>query len=190
MYVSMKRLNAAFQRVRRELHDVGLLEDGKYLDQIDVVRVACPTLETLGFVFDDAVPALYRWVGFEEGVVYVPIAGPFSNTHGHRLIDVIRHEFAHAWAWLDPARVDGAWFRRTFGASYRVDWKTQPAYEPDSFATPYASTSPAEDFCETVMLFLQHRRHLGRFRRRSGLYAKLRAVEQLVKKTARSLRLR
>ncbi len=35
---------------------------------------------------------------------------------------MIRHEFAHAWAWLDRDFIDGAWFKRAFGRRYDDEW--------------------------------------------------------------------
>jgi len=37
---------------------------------------------------------------------------------GGTLLDIIRHEFGHAWAWLDRDFVDGEWFSKVFGGSY------------------------------------------------------------------------
>ena len=103
--ISMSRIDRAFNAVRQELCEVGLLEDGLYLDSIECVRAALPTgWFELGYVFDSAVPWHLRVVGFEPGVIYLPInANVDKYTPGGTLRDVVRHEFAHAWAWHQGA---------------------------------------------------------------------------------------
>ncbi len=186
-WISLARLDRAFQRARRELREVGLLEDGRYLDRIDCYQTLLPSLGgELGYVYDAGVPRLPQLVGFRPGVIYIPINAPDEAfVPGGTLLDTIRHEYAHAWAWLDPRFIAGAWFREAFGAPYRGSWRVPPADNPAEFVSGYATTSPAEDFAETFMTFLRYRRSLGRFRSRRGVHRKLAAVERAVARAAK-----
>jgi hypothetical protein len=191
MHISMPQLDRAFAKVRSELTELGLLAEGKYLDRIDLMRAALPAITTMGYVFHDGVGWFTRLIGFREGVIYVPSVAPVQpRTPGLTLVDVVRHEFAHAWAWHDPKRVNGPWFRRTFGARYGKDWpEGEPEFDADAFVSEYATTSPAEDFAETFMTFLRCRRSLHRFRTHRRLHRKLAAVAAQVRRTAAELRL-
>jgi hypothetical protein len=185
--ISLARLDRAFQRARRELHDVGLLEEGRYLDRIDCVQTYLPTIcSELGYVYDAGVPFLPRLVGFRPGVIYIPFNAPAqAYVPGGTLLDTIRHEYAHAWAWLDPRFIGGAWFSAAFGAPYRGSWRAPRDEDRAEFVSDYAMTSPAEDFAETFMTFLRYRRSLDRFRPRRGVYRKLAAVERAVARAAK-----
>jgi hypothetical protein len=180
--IPLATLDAAFQRARRDLREVGLLDDGRYLDRIDCVQALLPTLAgELGYVYDEGVEGLAKLVGFRPGVIYVPINAPTkAHVPGGTLLDTLRHEYAHAWAWLDRPFVRRAWFRETFGASYHADWPHPPEYDPSRFVSEYACTAPKEDFAETFMTFLRCRRSLHRFARRRPLHRKLLAVERAV----------
>ena len=57
--------------------------------------------------------------GASPRIIYLPSDLPQSAyVPGGTLTDVIRHEYAHAWHWLEPDFFDSAWFRRAFGAEY------------------------------------------------------------------------
>jgi hypothetical protein len=173
---------------------LGLLDDGRYLDQIDLVVSPLPQFllgGAAGFIFDQGVPLLHRLGGFKEGTIYLPRA---MDKHPRFLRTVIRHEFAHAWAWLDKPFIRGAWFRQTFGRPYFAEhrqpeqvtnFRRSPHYL--THATAYALTRPREDFAETFELFVKHRRNLVKFRARPGLFRKLRAVEKAIRGKAKQL---
>lgn len=204
--VSMERLRRSFGKVRGELAEVGLLADGAYLDAIECVQPGGPDFfwSEAGFVYDEGLPWHGPITGFAPGVIYVPRNAPVTlYTPGGTLDDTVRHEFAHAWAWLDRKTVDGPWFRETFGGRYAegcdfggkmsavfMDYPEE--FERSSYAglyaSPYAMSAPKEDFAETFMLFLRHRRSLSRFRSRRGLYRKLWAVEAAVRRVRARVR--
>lgn len=93
------------------------------------------------------------------------------------LRDIIRHEMAHALAFCHPHLVRrGGVFVRTFGGSHDLDeWPEgkEPEYDRDNFVSEYATTSPCEDFAETVMVYTRHQGRMGRYRKRAGLWKKL-----------------
>ncbi len=185
--ISITRLSRAFNVVRDELREVGLLDDGVYLDQIELVRSPLPSIWTMGYCFHNGVTWL-RLVGYQPGTIYIPINAPVERSSGYTLADVIRHEFGHAWAWLDRKRIDGPWFKRAFGERYGFP-DGVPAPEED-FVSEYAMTRPAEDFADTFMTYLRHRRNLSRFKNQPGLYRKLRAIEVLVRDTRKHIQQR
>lgn len=180
--LSMNQLDRAFTRARADVRAVGLLDAVNPLDRVECVRAALPSIaRETGYVFDRGVPWYLRMVGFRAGVIYVPLNAPVvAYAPGETLVDTIRHEFGHAWAWCDRAFVERRWFRDAFGARYGDDWAEPPAYDPDEFVSEYACTRPAEDFCETFMTLLRCRRSLHRYDHRAGVQAKLRAVARAV----------
>jgi len=187
-FLSTESIADAFNKARSDLADVGLLVDGHYLDRIECALTAWPSgwSNEAGWVYDNGPTWLHEQVGFKPGVIYIPFDAPTqAYSPGATLTDVIRHEFAHAWYWLDRRFVDGPWFREAFGAPYNA----APLHvDPDraSFVSDYAATLPKEDFAETFMYFLKYRRSLERFRTRRGVFRKLRAVEKVVRLAART----
>lgn len=186
---TVPQLAAAFHHVRTELAEVGLLRDGRYLDHIECWQHHDPFAvfgAELGRVYDEGVGGYARWVGFEAGHIYLSAWAPVSpRTPGYTLRDVVRHEFAHAWAWLDAPFLRRPWFRHAFGARYDAKpWVRPPVFDRTAFATPYACGQAKEDFAETFMLFLRERRRLGRFAHRRAFHAKLLAVQSAVAEAA------
>jgi hypothetical protein len=184
--IPFAQVERAYNRVRGELAEVGLLSDGRYLDAVECEQDLIPTFSNeLGFVFDEGVRDLPRLVGYRPGVIYIPRNSPVrAHVPGDTLLDTMRHEFAHAWAALDPAFFRKRWFRDAFGAGYFDAWE-RAAFDRADFVSDYACAAPREDFAETFMLYLRARRSLARFRPRTGLHAKLRAVESAVSVAAR-----
>lgn len=152
--ITLSVLTRALRRVHLELAAVGILDD---LEAIDVELSLWPSgwIGELGFVYDRGVGGLAALAGFREGVVYIPWNAPFSRRRGLTFRDVLRHEYAHALAWARPSFVRGRWFRETFGAAYDEAWASRPAFDPDAFASEYATTSPKEDFAESFAVWLR-----------------------------------
>lgn len=214
----MPEVNRAFNKVRDELCQVGLLDEDVYLDQIELNVAILPSLGEAGYVYEN-IPFTRRLLGYEEGVIYLPSDLPSeAYVPGGTLTDTIRHEFGHAWHWLEPEFFERDWFARTFGAEYNdadavpfFVWKDKLArsrnfqkefsrlrsdrtrerlvrkYLLRDFVSEYAATRPCEDFAETFMICLRNRNSLHRFRSRSGVYRKLRAVERAVRVARKEL---
>jgi hypothetical protein len=115
-------LDNAYNRVRRDLCDVGLLAEGVYLDEIQLYSInkwaswAALFGSSEGFVYDRGIGFYASLFGFEEGAIYIPSNVP-SNGRPY-LDDIIRHEYAHAWTWLDPEFLAESWFSDAFGGKY------------------------------------------------------------------------
>lgn len=185
--ITLPRLNRAYNQVRDELREVGLLEDGRYLDRIECALWPIQwEANELGFVFDEGVGWGDKLFGREAGVIYIPLRAPVrAYVPGGTLVDTIRHEFGHAWAWLDPKFLRRPWFAETFNAGYFDEWDEPPPFDANDFVSNYATTLPREDFAETFMTFLRHRRSLTRFQNRPGVHRKLRATAAAVREAAR-----
>lgn len=114
----MSNVDRAYNQVRNELAEVGLLADGVYLDAVEL----CISHEKsgdgeVGYVFERV--GHYAERGYEPGVIYLPRDLPHKRYKpGFTLTDTIRHEYAHAWWYLDPGFFRQDWFVRTFGAAY------------------------------------------------------------------------
>ena len=216
----MPRVEKAFNKVRCELAEIGLLGEGIYLDNIDLVVSAIPSRGETGYVFDEGTPFFHRIIFFKSGVIYLPSDIPQDpELPRSTMLNTIRHEFAHAWYWLDPDFFSEPWFAQTFMLEYRerkvklIDlfWERKersrkfqreletltPArlcrfmeQAPKSdFVSEYAGTLAKEDFAETFMFYLRHRKTLEQFAGRPGLYKKLKAIERAVSKIRKRNRL-
>ncbi len=211
-------VDRAYNFVRKELGEVGLLQEGKYLDQIELWISDRPSEGESAYIFEEIGPWTRK--GYKPGVIYLPSDVPnVPQLPGSTLIDIIRHEFAHAWYYIDPKFFREDWFVRTFGAPYKncnprplMNWKNQlknnPGYQAkvqrcrsdkgrerlyrkhlyQNFVSGYASTCACEDFAETFMFYLKYRNSLDRYQNRPLVLRKLQSVERAVSKTSRRLR--
>lgn len=188
--MNKERAKATFQRVRRELSQLGLLP---MMEEVKL-KISCwsrHTLQARGFVYDEGVPTLMYLLGFRGGVIYLSNDMPDCPT----LLSVIRHEFAHVWAWANPRFLKRPWFRKAFKGSYFSSKRRSGRikfFELSRFylthSSAYAVTSPAEDFAETFELYMKYRNSLDRFHTRPGLYRKLKAVKRAIKEQAKELK--
>ncbi len=111
----MANVDRAYNHIRNELAQVGLLADGVYLDAVEL----CISHEKSGcggergYVFEYV--GHYAKRGYRPGVIYLPRDLPYiSHKPGHTLMDTIRHEYAHAWYYIDPSFFRQEWFELTF----------------------------------------------------------------------------
>lgn len=201
------KIETAYNQVRQELCELGLLADGIYLDKIYLVqtsRLVGYFANADGFVYDEGVDPWMRILMFEEGVIYVPTQLKDSHLNSaYSLTDVVRHEFAHAWYWLDKRFVDGPWFKKAFGRAYASQectfgsqvWQAFDAHPDEfkksgyakNFVTPYAMTSTYEDFAETFRFYLRNQNSLHKYKSRTGVFKKVMAVQAAVARKARKL---
>jgi hypothetical protein len=127
----MVDVNRAIRTVRNELAEVGLLAEGLYLDHIEVKVSKYPSSGEAGYLFEDI--GTWGRLGFKPGVIYLPSDVPqMPRVPGSTLMDTIRHEYGHAWYYIDPRYFKDTWFSGTFGAPYnncnprpRLAWQRQ-----------------------------------------------------------------
>ena len=115
----MPSVDLAYNKVRQELCDVGLLSEGVGLDEIELIVATLPSMGEAGYVFDEGLPWWASLSGFKPGVIYLPADLPFvTYVPGGTMVDVIRHEYAHSWRWLAPEFFEQQWFVKAFGSTY------------------------------------------------------------------------
>lgn len=149
----MSNVDRAYNQVRNELAEVGLLADGVYLDAVEL----CISHEKsgdgeVGYVFERVGHFAER--GYKPGVIYLPRDLPHKRYKpGFTLTDTIRHEYAHAWFYLDPGFFRQDWFVSTFGAAYAncaplpyQSWQKQMKKDPEFKAR--AEQSPDKESVE------------------------------------------
>ncbi len=71
------------------------------------------------------------------------------------LKDILRHEYAHAFAFTHKKLMKSKEFKSAFG-TYHDDIETSWEYDPEFFISEYASTMAMEDFAETFMYYLEY----------------------------------
>ena len=100
---NMPKVNRVWAQVRDELCEVGLRDDGMFLDRIELEVEAIASSDGFVGVFFEETTGAKRLLGYREGVIYLPCdlpTRPFKP--GGTLADIIRHEYAHAWRWMNP----------------------------------------------------------------------------------------
>ena len=113
----MANVDRAYNQVRNELAEIGLLADGVYLDAVELCISSAKSSGERGYVFEQV--GHYGKRGYRPGVIYLPRDLPHQPYKpGMTLCDTIRHEYAHAWYYIDREFFRQAWFERTFGAPY------------------------------------------------------------------------
>lgn len=71
------------------------------------------------------------------------------------LKDILRHEYAHAFAHTHPRLMKSQEFKKVFWTGHD-DYETSWIYEPELFVSEYAASNAMEDFAETFMYFLEY----------------------------------
>lgn len=157
--LSLSELDTAWTRVWREL---------------DALGFGCPRLETcqvyLGIV--DAAYG-YQWFGDRlEGRACGDIVLPrvalchwldyFKERPKVSALDILRHEYGHAYADVNRRRIETQRFEKAFGAPHDVEYAGGFEYDPEYHITEYAATSTGEDFAEVFWLYLKHNGKLPR----------------------------
>jgi hypothetical protein len=167
LLVTLTRLNRAVARVISELDQHGLWDAA--LQKVEVYLVPA------GFAYG------WCWSG-KDGYIAIPaVSGArlceYFRTSDTSLADVVRHEYGHALADTHRGLIRSVHFRDTFGASY--DSEKSFAYDPLEHVSEYAASKPSEDFAETFMYYLKHRRRFPRRCTAPAIKRKLAVIRQL-----------
>jgi hypothetical protein len=179
VHTPFSEVEKAFQKVRKELEELGLLWDGSKLDTVNCLHDSFP----VECVQKEA-EALWKK---ERNAIIFP-RFYFAGGKKDSTIDVIRHEFGHALA--DQYRrhlTKGDLFREAFGGNYSAspakgtdpdDWKGRCVSE-------YATSATQEDFAETFMLFVKHKGKIpAKYAKKPMIVKKWKAVAEIVKRVA------
>ncbi|MCK5883174.1 MAG: hypothetical protein KAG61_05755 [Bacteriovoracaceae bacterium] len=197
MKTTTRIIENSFNYARNKLYQVGLLDEGLGLDVIDLVEALIPSLfGEAGYFFPRGTDGLTRLVGFKEGTIYLP-STRFKDIHltKSELKRTILHEFGHAWEWYDQKYFKKRWFKKAFEKGYWEErkcgpelfqvfsqdvqvFKESPYY--DLYITPYAISSPAEDFAETFSYLLDNDCKIECFKKRKGVYQKMKVLKEAI----------
>jgi hypothetical protein len=155
--ISYKRTNSAAIDVQRELQAIGLWHAESELFNTEVYWCPIPRVNNYG-VFFHGTDRLQGMLGYKTGHIYIPgivLANIFWQ-HMHSVRDVIRHEYAHAFAHYYPKLIiRSKEFESVYGGKYYSSVPSQ--MEDEAYVSDYAKTIPMEDFAETFMVFVRRR---------------------------------
>jgi len=190
IYTSYEEMSRAYNKVRTELWNLGVLWDGSKLDNVDATYLTIAPIAALAGYMGLYQPAT-KTIEFPS--VYLPIQSLWKDlgTKANAL-DVFRHEFGHALADLYPGALKkGGIFRAAFGGSYGgtpAEERGVAGWE-ERYVSEYATSATQEDFAETFMLFVKHKGKIpARFARKPAIRKKWKAVVEIVKRVAAATR--
>lgn len=156
--ITHEQTTAASISVQGELHAIGLWHEECRLLEVEVYWCPLPQItmyDALGF-FTHGASTLDRLLGYEAGHIYIPafvLSHFFWQSRGS-LRDVIRHEYAHAFAHHHPKLIiKSKEFESVFGGNYYSEAPSE--MEDAAYLTEYAKTMPMEDFAETFMIYVR-----------------------------------
>ena len=186
IYTSFDQVTEAFNTVRDELIELGLLWKDSKLDKVQCLYEPIAPIATLKgwmgyFDFDDHnihFPSVYLPIRWLMGIDGEKEPAP----------DVIRHEFGHALADRYPKALErGGLFRKAFGGAYsdKPAPGTDPAVWEGRCVSEYAASETREDFAETFMFFLKYKGRIPKkFANKPAIARKWEAVAEIVQRVA------
>ena len=188
IYTSFETVSRAYNKVRTELVDLGVLWNGSKLDKVPCFHDS--------FAFIAALGGTMGWYNRRKKTItfpslYLPIASLCMDLCAKApAVDVLRHEFAHAIADLYPKAVSrGGTFRTAFGGDCGdnpSEYSKLPEWN-SAFVSAYAKKSTEEDFAETFMLYVKHKRKIpAKFAKNPAIRKKWKAVDEIVRRVAAS----
>ena len=180
---SRETLNRDLLTVQDELAHAGLWHARSRLLQVETFWCALPQWPPLAWgFFIHRCSQVSRWLGYQPGHIYIPAI----VWNRRDLINVLRHEYAHAVAHYYPKLIQRSReFTRVFGGRYqRGTPNPGSTVDPSSYLSRYAATEPCEDFAETWMFYLRRK---GKLPARANL--KIRRKWEFVRSVIEAIRL-
>lgn len=182
-YHSYMLVKRATYKVHRELMSIGLAHEHCHLRKVNVHWMKLPTIlyrDACGFMFHhEPLPSIFN---YQPGHIYYPSMLFKVFGKRYKAIDVIRHEYGHAFAHYYREIIEGApSFIRAFGGDY---FDEEKLYElpATSFITEHAKSQPMEDFAETFMVYLQFKGELPVQYKNRALKRKWNFIREAVQK--------
>lgn len=157
--ISLSEVNRAWTKVWSELDQLGF---------------SCRRLSTcqvyLGLV---STTYGYQWFGDRDdgrhcGDIVLPRVSLsrwgefFQDRPATSSLDVLRHEYGHAYADVNRRRIETRNFEKAFGFPHEWWDYAEVEYDPYHHVTEYAATAPGEDFAEVFWLYLKYKGTLPR----------------------------
>ena len=171
--VTLNRLDRAHKQVVTELYSLGFYDT--LVANVKVLLVP--------------VSLAYGWQNYRSGgEIGIPILSgsklvDFFTDRYTALRDILRHEYAHAIADTHRGLMRSRKFSIAFGASH--DSEIRFEFDPQKYLTPYAATSPAEDFAETFRFYVRHKGILPARKRTPALRKKYYFIHRLARAISR-----
>jgi hypothetical protein len=183
--VSITQLNRALYKVQNELYINGLWNEGSPLTEVEIIIDSMPTLFNLG-IFTHAVSKYKHYMGYKEGIIYITkfSIGYLENSKYSSVRDLVRHEYAHAFAEKYDHLIRKKLFEITFGDRYYSAKMNKMS--DDAYFTEYAKENSMEDFAETFMLYLKWKGKLPKKFTNKQLIKKWNYVENVLKTASQS----
>ena len=192
IYTSYKQVSRAFNKVRKELWNLGVLWAGSKLDEVVCFWEPlnpCGLVGKMGYC-----EYMKRRDGTGgDGNIHIPAV---YNGLDWRLkwndkasaADVLRHEFGHALAdrYSKVLKKD-ALFCKAFGGAYgeKPARGTDPSDWEGRCVSSYAATATQEDFAETFMFYVKHKGKIpAKFAKSPAILKKWKAVAKIVRRVA------
>lgn len=176
--VSLNELSTAWTKVWRELEGLGFI---------------CPRLEKCQVCLGVIHTAYgYQWFGDRSdgracGDIVLPSVSTsqwktyFRGKKKETVVDILRHEYGHAFADVNRRRIETKRFEKAFGWPHDVAYDGGVEYDPENHITEYAAESSGEDFAEIFWKFLKHKGKLPRHHHTKPIIRKWKFVESLRK---------
>lgn len=151
---SYEETNLSFNKVRRELYKLEIFTDK--IDSVEVewqqlavgalINLKYWTLEGLGS------PSV---MGFctTNNIIYIPEFAVRNDS----VLNVLRHEFGHAYANAYPRIFSSMDFKNAFGGKYGNEVVYDTENWKEYCVSEYAASCVQEDFAETFMYYLKHK---------------------------------
>lgn len=96
-------------------------------------------------------------------------------------LDILRHEYGHAYADVNRRRIETKRFEKAFGWPHEISYGGCFEYDAEFHITEYAATSTGEDFAEIFWMYLKHRGKLPKRHQTKSIIRKWKFVESLRK---------
>ena len=187
--ISEDQLNAALQSVHKEFSALGIWNPKVKTYQTNVYLCKIPRINSVGFFMHDIGKKEYL-LGYETGNIYIPsvVLDTIFWNNTYTLRDVIRHEYAHAFAhYYRRLIMRSAEFKKVFGGNYLC---FQPSnMVDDAYVSQYAQCMPMEDFAETFMVYVRKKGVLPKKYTNKKLILKWKFIAKIlneVKKTSKN----
>ena len=190
IYTSFDEMTYAYDKVRMELYNMGVLWSESKLDKVESTYLTIAPISAVAGYMGFYQPAT-KTIEFPS--VYLPIEALWKSLSlKASAVDVFRHEFGHALADLYPRALSkGGLFRAAFGGIYGEDPAEERGVDgwEDRYVSEYATSATQEDFAETFMLFVKHKGKMPRkFAGKPAIAKKWKAVAEIVKRVAAGTR--
>ena len=183
--ITLNKLNSALYDVQNEFYRLGLWNEGSPLTEIEIYLCSRPRIFYQGF-FMHGVTKWQSFEGYLDGKLYISkySLGHLQNCKYSSIRDLVRHEYAHAFAEKYQNLIWRNAFEKAFGGTYDSEIKTK--MPTSAYFTDYAKTNPCEDYAETFKMYLKWKGKLPKKFTNKQLIAKWNFVASVIKKASQS----